>query len=229
MATDRATAARLTEVEGCALGVVWQRGPCTAYEVRMEFAVSATPRWSASAGSIYPVLRRLLARRLVEAEAADWGPRSRTRFAITRRGLAELQRWIGPPLGAGIAGPTFDPLRTRSCFLGAMPRAARARFVERARRETRAILAALRAESAGPAAAGDFEALALRGSVLELEARLRWLDELGGRLGTAALLATPVPTRRQQGSSRGASRPGSRRAGANRGMPPGERKRAASG
>ena len=32
-------AARLTEVEGCALGVVWQRGPCTAYEVRMEFAV----------------------------------------------------------------------------------------------------------------------------------------------------------------------------------------------
>jgi DNA-binding PadR family transcriptional regulator len=98
-----ANAARLTEVEGCALGVVWQRGPCTAYEVRMEFAISSTPRWSASAGSIYPALKRLLRRKLVEAEAEDWGPRSKTRFAITRRGLAQLHRWVGPPFSAGRA------------------------------------------------------------------------------------------------------------------------------
>ena len=133
-----ANAAGLTEVEGCALGVVWQRGPCTAYEVRMEFAISSTPRWSASAGSIYPALKRLLERKLVAAEAEDWGPRSKTRFAITRRGIALLHRWIGPPFSAGIAGPTFDPIRTRSCFLGAMTRPARTKFVNQARRDTRA-------------------------------------------------------------------------------------------
>jgi DNA-binding PadR family transcriptional regulator len=192
-------AARLTEVEGCALGVVWQRGPCTAYEVRMEFAISSTPRWSASAGSIYPALKRLLQRKLVEAEAEDWGPRSKTRFAITRRGLALLHRWVGPPFSAGLAGPTFDPIRTRSCFLGAMARPARAKFVNQARRETRAALAVLRAEAALPHAEGDFEAMSLRGSVLELEARLRWLDELSHQLGGYAPVATPIATFRRNG------------------------------
>jgi DNA-binding PadR family transcriptional regulator len=190
------TPSKLTEVEGCALGVVWQRGPCTAYEVRMEFAVSSTPRWSASAGSIYPALKRLLARKLVEAAAEDWGPRSKTRFAITRRGLAALYQWIGPPLAAELAGPTFDPLRTRSCFLGAMSRSERARFVAQALRATGAALAALRPIAALPCAEGDFEAMSLRGAVFELEARVRWLDELSRSLGPAGPVATPIATRR---------------------------------
>lgn len=193
-----ANAVRLTDVEGCALGVVWQRGPCTAYEVRMEFAVSTTPRWSASAGSIYPALRRLRLRKLVAAEAEDWGPRSKTRFTITRTGLAQLHRWIGPPFAADLAGPAFDPLRTRSCFLGSMARPARARFVRQARRDTRAALDVLRAQAAVPFAEGDFEAMSLRGSILELEARLRWLDELGDQLGGHAPLATPVTTARHR-------------------------------
>jgi DNA-binding PadR family transcriptional regulator len=193
-----AKAAQLTEVEGCALGVVWQRGPCTAYEVRMEFAISSTPRWSASAGSIYPVLKRLLARKLVVAEAEDWGPRSKTRFAITRAGLAQLHRWVGPPFAPARAGPSFDPLRTRSCFLGAMARPARAKFVNEARRATRAELEILRARAAMPYTEGDFDAMSLRGSVLELEARLRWLDELSRRLGRHAPVAPPVATVRQR-------------------------------
>jgi DNA-binding PadR family transcriptional regulator len=192
---------RLTEVEGCALGVVWQRGPCTAYEVRMEFAISSTPRWSASAGSIYPALKRLLARKLVEAAAEDWGPRSRTRFAITRRGLAALHRWVGPPFAAGVVGPAFDPLRTRSCFLGAMARPARARFVDHARRATRTALGALRAEARRPFAPGDFEAMSVSGSILELEARLSWLDQLRRTLGGHAPIATPVATRRTAGAT----------------------------
>jgi DNA-binding PadR family transcriptional regulator len=192
----------LTEVEGCALGVVWQRGPCTAYEVRMEFAVSSTPRWSASAGSIYPVLRRLLSRKLVAAEAEDWGPRSRTRFAITPRGLAALHHWVGPPFAAGVIGPAFDPLRTRSCFLGAMARPARARFVDDARRATRAALEALRAEARLTFAPGDFEAMSIAGSILELEARLTWLDQLRRTLGGHAPIATPVATRRTGATAR---------------------------
>jgi DNA-binding PadR family transcriptional regulator len=174
---------KLTDVEGCALGVVWQRGPCTAYEVRREFAVSSTPRWSASAGSIYPALQRLLARKLVRAAAEAWGPREITRYAITPRGLALLRGWIGPPLADELGGPAFDPLRTRSCFVGAMPRAARRRWVREAIARTRHALAGLR-ERAAESSVVDFEAMARRGSILELETRLRWLDELARAVGS---------------------------------------------
>jgi DNA-binding PadR family transcriptional regulator len=169
--------AKLTDVEGCALGVVWQRGPCTAYEVRREFAISSTPRWSASAGSIYPAVQRLLAKKLVRAEASDWGPREKTRFRVTPAGTAHLRQWIGPPFARALCGPAFDPLRTRSCFLGAMPRAARIKWAREATRETRAALAELRRVHAVPQV-DVFEASSLRGSILELEARLVWLGEL---------------------------------------------------
>jgi DNA-binding PadR family transcriptional regulator len=181
----------LSDVEACALGVVWQHGPCTAYAVRKEFAASHTPRWSASAGSIYPVLRRLVERRLVRPTAEDWGPRSRTRFALTARGLAALRRWVAPPFDAALAGPPYDPLRTRSCFLDARSPAQRIQFVHEAVRATRAALAALR--DANPDS--TFERLARRGSVLALAARLRGLDELAAAVGCPPTLPGTRPDR----------------------------------
>ena len=172
----------LTDVEGCVLGVIWQRKLCTAYEVRREFVGSSTPRWSASAGSIYPVLERLRSRKLVRGQAEAWGPRERTRFALTVRGLAALRGWVGPPVGPELGGPSYDPLRTRSCFLGAMPRAARARWVEAAIVETRRALDAVRQR---PPHADAFEAFSLRGSALELAARLRWLEDFARHPGVA--------------------------------------------
>ena len=168
----------LTDVESCALGVVWQKGPCTAYAVRQEFAVSSTPRWSASAGSIYPALRRLLQWRLVRAEEQRWGPRGKTRFSITPSGLGRLRAWVAPPFGDVLGGPAFDPLRTRACFLGSMDARARRRFVREAERATRAALARIRARPPRRAPKGDYDAFAGRGSELELVARLRWLTEL---------------------------------------------------
>jgi hypothetical protein len=77
-----------------------------------------------------------------------------------------------------------------------MRRSARARFVQHALRDTRAALARLRERAAAPFADGDFEALSLRGSILELEARIRWLTGLGRRLGGPAPVATPIATAR---------------------------------
>lgn len=168
----------LTDVESCALGVVWQKGPCTAYTVRREFAISSTPRWSASAGSIYPALRRLLQWKLVRAEEQRWGPRGKTRFSITARGLERLRAWVLPPFAGALGGPAFDPLRTRACFLGALDRRARRRFVVEAGRATRAALAEVRAKNPLRAPKDDYDAFAGRGSELELRARLQWLTEL---------------------------------------------------
>ena len=49
----------LTDLEQAALGVVWRDGPCTPYQVRKQFLDSPTPSWSGSAGTIYPLMRRL--------------------------------------------------------------------------------------------------------------------------------------------------------------------------
>ena len=163
------------------LGVVWRDGPCTAYAVRRELAGSSTPRWSASAGSIYPVLQRLEAVGLVAATARSWGVRGKREFAATTAGRDRLRSWV-PEVGAPEAGgPAYDPIRTRVCFLAALTAVERRRFLSDAERSTRASLAQLRRELRQAGAriqADDFEGLSRLGSIGELEARLRWLGQV---------------------------------------------------
>jgi DNA-binding PadR family transcriptional regulator len=166
----------LTELENCTLGVVWLRGPCTAYAVRKEFTSSVTPHWSASAGSIYPVLERLHGLSLIRAVTEPWGEGTRKQYEITPAGLEALRGWIGPPLQDQIAAPTFDPIRTRMFFLEALPPAKRAKFIDEAEEATLAVIGRLR-RSFGThlPSADDTDGLASLGTVYQLQARLRWL------------------------------------------------------
>lgn len=74
----------MTELETVALGIVWLRGPCTAYVVKSALR--------ASGGAIYPLLRRLEEAGLVRARAQTWGRRGKKELAITPRGVEALQR-----------------------------------------------------------------------------------------------------------------------------------------
>lgn len=172
----------LTELESCVLGVVWQRGPCTAYTVRREFAISNSSHWSSSAGSIYPVLARLEQLGLIEAEGASWGAGSKTQYRISAPGLSILKEWIGPPLADWAGAATFDPIRTRASFLGALTLAARRRFVAEAEQMTRAELARFRS-SEHLQSENEWERVASRGVEFELEGRLRWLAMLKREIG----------------------------------------------
>ena len=176
--TDR----QLTELESCVLGVVWQRGPCTAYAVRREFTISSSSHWSSSAGSIYPVLSRLETLGFIEAEEASWGAGSKKRYRATAAGVTTLKAWIGPPLPEWTAAATFDPIRTRTYFLAALTPARRRRFIDEAERITRAELEHFRS---GPhlQTGGEWELLASLGTVYELEGRLRWLSEVRKGIG----------------------------------------------
>ncbi|HEX8251655.1 MAG TPA: PadR family transcriptional regulator [Thermoanaerobaculia bacterium] len=167
----------LTELESCVLGVTWQRGPCTAYVIRREFAISSSSHWSSSAGSIYPVLARLESLGLIAAEETAWGTGTKKQYRITPEGLTVLRAWIGPPLPAWVGKPTFDPTRTRMDFLGALTPAKRRRFVAEAERVTREELERFKegAELQNP---NLYERLAGLGTVYELEGRLRWLREV---------------------------------------------------
>jgi DNA-binding PadR family transcriptional regulator len=172
----------LTELENCVLGVVWHRGPCTAYTVRREFAISSSSHWSSSAGSIYPVLTRLDQLGFIAAEQESWGTGTKTHYRATSEGLTALKEWIGPPLEEWAAASTFDPIRTRAYFLGALTPAARRRFVAAAETMTRDELARLKS-SLQTESEDSWERLASLGAVCELEGRLRWLAQVRKAVG----------------------------------------------
>jgi DNA-binding PadR family transcriptional regulator len=146
--------------------------------VRREFATSVTPYWSASAGSIYPVIARLTRQGLVRRESTRWGERTRARYRITRTGLATLRRWLGPPLPETAAAPAFDAIRTRAGFLRVLSPAQRRRFIATAIAQTEHALARIRELIPTLVYGDDLERIATTGVIDELSARLRWLARL---------------------------------------------------
>lgn len=173
----------LTELECCVLGIVWEKGPCSAYVVRKEFLDSASSYWSGSAGTIYPLLDRLAGGGYLKVEKHPWGTRTRKEFRVSAKGRGALVRWIGPPLDPWTAAPAFDPIRTRMYFLEAIPSEGRLRFVDEAMENLRRQIEPLRAEQRvldrEPSSA---RALASLGTIHELEGRLRWLRVVRRRL-----------------------------------------------
>jgi DNA-binding PadR family transcriptional regulator len=166
------------ELEYCVLGVVWRRGPCSAYAVRSEFEKSLSAHWSASTGSIYPVVARLRELGFVTATAEAQGRRRSSRLTITPRGEQALQEWM-LRLDRGATAATYDPVRTRLLFLDALPSEARTSMIAAACAATRERLRELKLHAASVAEAGDrMEALATRGAEYELQARLDWLAEV---------------------------------------------------
>lgn len=168
-----------TELEAAVLGLVDRHGPCTAYAVRREFLDSPTTYWSGSAGAIYPLVSRLEERGLLTARHVPWGRSTKKEVSLTRAGRRALRRWLVPPLPTWAASHTVDPVRTRLHHLDALDPEDRLAFVDDAEAKVRLHLADVRGRL--QCSNGDdplFERLALRGVVLELEARSRWLGEV---------------------------------------------------
>ena len=104
-----------------------------------------------------------------------------TSAAVTRgthAGAARLRAWVPRVTAAEVCGPTYDPIRTRFCFLAVLPPSGRLRFLVDAARSTQATLDRLREGTPARIRPDDFEALSLHASICELEGRLRWLDRM---------------------------------------------------
>lgn len=173
--------ARHSELECFVLGLVWQTGPASAYDIRRRMSESPSSQWSASAGAIYPLVQRLHRRRLLSARAHRTGRRARRLYAITPAGLHALRAWIGPPLSPEAVSVAYDPLRSRARFLAALPPAQRLAWVNAARAALDQVAGKVRAWDA--AHAGEpFAALITRNGELDVECRTRWLDEFARAL-----------------------------------------------
>lgn len=120
--------AHLTDLEGAALAEVAGRGTATSYAISRAFAGSPSEYWSGSAGAVYPLIKRLAARGLLEASAAAAGQRQRVDYQITSDGRAALEEWLLDAHRA--AGLGFDPLRTRLGHLHLVTPAQRKTFLD---------------------------------------------------------------------------------------------------
>ena len=175
---------RLTELDYSVLGVVWRDGPLTPYAVRNRFASSVTAGWSASTGSIYPSIRRLVSFGFIRASAHRDGRRTQD-LRLTPRGLAAFRAWLGS-VTQGLAGNVADPVRTRVQFLGALSRPDAALFLEEAEADCRSALRLLEATLSKEAGGRGVERVwALTGARYELKARLEWLGWIRRRMRSA--------------------------------------------
>ena len=118
----------LTELEGAALGAVVRDGPCTSYAVKELFRASPSEFWSGSAGSIYPLMKRLEQRELVVSESGSTGRRGHRTYRATTKGRRAFVRWMTDAERAAFMG--FDPLRTRLVFMDQLSASARAEFCD---------------------------------------------------------------------------------------------------
>lgn len=176
----------LTELDNCILGVIWREGPMSAYDIRSHFAASTTVAWSSSTGTIYPATKRLLAAKLIEAGPRS-GPRGRQLLALTVEGNQALHQWlenVGPELGSS----TADPLRTRVHFLGALASLQRKRALDDYREVTCEQIQVLELALDKPARTPveRSERLGTLGALMELKARLAWLEAIEAEVAGVA-------------------------------------------
>lgn len=172
----------LSELEGAVISVIARKQPLTAYAVRKEFEASATHSWSASAGAIYPLVRRLVKGGLIKENPAAEDARGTRKLELTADGKQALCNWVLESRAHVLAaGP--DPIRTRSFALSAIPPQLRVKALQDWRTATIERLEATIEQIARFDADGDIvAAMATRGGELEERARIQWIDEMIERM-----------------------------------------------
>jgi DNA-binding PadR family transcriptional regulator len=173
-----------SELEGVVLGIVHAQQPCTPYAIRRELFDSPSTYWSASAGSIYPLIKRLVGNGWLEATPDKTDRRGRQVLRLTRAGKNALRSWTTGGADPEIAARMYDSLRVRMFSLGALRPAERRRFAKKALAALEESLANTQRHLESRAAeASEFEHLANLGGVHEAEARVAWMREVVATLG----------------------------------------------
>lgn len=169
----------LSELEGVVLGIMQRMQPCTAYTIRMELQASPSSYWSASAGAIYPLLRRLERSGLVSGQADPGDRRGRRLLRLTPAGRDLHRDWMLSGTSIEVASAISDTVRSRTFFLGSLAEDDRLQFVTESVQTLEAFLHVAkrdldeRAESEDP-----WSRLAALGAVYQAEARLAWMREV---------------------------------------------------
>lgn len=100
----------LTDDEATFLSLLLRMQPATAYQLLRVYEESPVSNFGTSKGKIYPLVRRLKARGLIEARAIVHNARDAEALRCTRDGRAAVRNWVKQVRPSHLLPE--DPLRT---------------------------------------------------------------------------------------------------------------------
>jgi DNA-binding PadR family transcriptional regulator len=125
-------------LEYALIGLIGQK-PQSGYDLRKTFTTTGMRHYSDSPGSIYPALKRLLARGWIAAvpgSAEQDDPRKRQLFALTEAGKEALVTWLNQPVTRDDVIFRSSELMLRFAFMdGNVPRTVTIQFLSDFERE----------------------------------------------------------------------------------------------
>ena len=149
--------------------------PRSGYDIKRVVDDSTRFFWAASYGQIYPELKRLAERGLIEPDAAAEGGRRRTTYRLTDAGRDAFAGWIHDP---GLTHELRDEGLLKLFFAGVLGRDEAVAVLEAARESYVQKREALLAIEPPAEAAERFGPLAvLRYGLGMSEFAIRWCDE----------------------------------------------------
>jgi DNA-binding PadR family transcriptional regulator len=165
----------LSPLEHALLGLVRQN-PASGYDLRKIFSATPMGSFSDSPGAIYPALRRLEARALIEGTLEDRsGLRRRNVFRATAAGTAELKRWLARPSAREDVSRMNEVILRFAFMEAALGRRQVQRFLQQLESELAAYIPTLRAHlTANRATMPDSAWLALDFGIRSYESNLEW-------------------------------------------------------
>ncbi len=171
---DAEVSTPLTELEAHVLAQIAVNQPISAYDVMKALARSPVSSLSGSTGAIYPIVKRLRERALVEAAPVKDSPRRTEVLSCTPAGRAAAARWVGSVSESDLL--PHDPLRSKILFFSLLSKQEQMRFLLEASRALETKLEDV--ERYAREHEGLNLGLASEGAVSATKARRRWLQDV---------------------------------------------------
>jgi DNA-binding PadR family transcriptional regulator len=176
----------VSTLEYALIGLLRQKAQ-SGYDLRKTFTETAMRHYSDSPGSIYPALRRLRTRGLIEAEPKD--RRGREVFHLTPAGVESLLKWLSQDISREDVMFRLAELMLRFAFMdGNVPRATAILFLEQFEREFSVYVAELRVKFERDSYLKPVHTglLAFQSGIEGMEAQLNWARNARARLAEDA-------------------------------------------
>ena len=164
----------ITEYEGALLALVLRPQPVTAYQLFKAHEQSPVTSFNASKGQVYPAIRRLKERELIEARKVAGDGRNSEVLSATEAGRKLVRDWVDDIDPSHII--LDDPLRTRMLSLDLLSREEKLAWVARAKGLVRRRAQVV--EEYNQSVDVPFQQFAYRSVMEALRVKNEWLDEL---------------------------------------------------